>query len=134
MKKLASLLLAALLAFALAACAKPAQKAPETDFVGAKLPQLDRVERIVSLTASNTETLFALGLGDKVVGVDAYSDYPEAAQSIDKVGDFNGPNAEAIVALEPDLVLAGNKLQQEAIDQLKALGLTVVATEATPLR
>ncbi len=131
MKKLASLLLAALLAFALAACAKPAQKAPETDFVGAKLPQLDRVERIVSLTASNTETLFALGLGDKVVGVDAYSDYPEAAQSIDKVGDFNGPNAEAIVALEPDLVLAGNKLQQEAIDQLKALGLTVVATEAS---
>lgn len=113
----------------------------ETDDEGAKtitdvlgneleLPK-EKPTKIVSLTPANTEMLFALGLGEYVIGVDEYSNYPEEALEIAKVGDFNGPNVEAIVALEPNLVLAGNKLQAEAITKLKEVGLNVAAVEAT---
>ncbi len=61
--------------------------------------------RIISLAPSITETLFALGLGDKVVGVTTYCRYPEQARAIDKVGAYMDPNFEAIVTLKPDLVI-----------------------------
>lgn len=87
---------------------------------------------VVSLAASNTEILYALGVGDKVVGVDAFSDYPaEALENAAVVGDYNGPNVESILALDPDVVFASNYLQQEAIDALKAVGVAVVSVEAT---
>ena len=88
-------------------------------------------QRIISLTPTNTEIVCALGLESKLVGVDTYSDYPESVKSIAKVGTFQDPNMEQIVALKPDLVLGGNKLQKDAIDKLRALGLNIVATEAT---
>ena len=62
-------------------------------------------ERIVSLSPSITEILFALGAGDRVVGVTAYCEYPSQARTRAKVGGFLDPNFEAIVALEPDLVV-----------------------------
>lgn len=102
-----------------------------TDLMGNTVTLDKNPERIVSLTPSNTEIVYALGLEGKLVGVDAYSDYPEAAKQITKVGDFNGPSVETIAALKPDLVLAGNKLQQDVIDKIKALGINVVAVEAT---
>lgn len=86
---------------------------------------------IVSLTPANTEMLFALGLGGYIVGVDQYSDYPAEAAEIEKIGDFNGPNVEAILAINPDIVFAGNKLQADAIAQLKEVDLSVAAVEAT---
>ncbi len=87
---------------------------------------------VVSLAASNTEILYALGVGDKVAGVDAFSDYPaEALENAAVVGDYNGPNVESILALDPDVVFASNYLQQEAIDALKAVGVAVVSVEAT---
>ncbi len=61
--------------------------------------------RIVSLAPSTTETLFALGVGDRLVGVTRYCDHPPAAEAIDKVGGFVDPNYEKIVALRPDLVV-----------------------------
>lgn len=61
-------------------------------------------EKIVSLDPSNTETLFALGLGDKVVGVLSNSDYPEEATKKEVVGDYEGTNLERIVELNPDIV------------------------------
>jgi len=66
------------------------------------------VERIVSLSPSNTEILFALGLSDKVVGVTDYCNYPPEAAEKDSVGGFDKPNIEVILTLEPDLVLAGS--------------------------
>jgi iron complex transport system substrate-binding protein len=110
------------------------QAAPEaglTDFLGTAVTLSKFPERIISLTPSNTEIVYALGLESKLVGVDAFSDYPEAAKALAKVGDFNGPNLETIVALKPDLVLAGNKLQKDVIDKIKALNINVVAAEAT---
>ncbi len=102
-----------------------------TDVLGNEVKLAAAPQRIVSLTPSNTEILFALGLGSKVIGVDGISNYPAEVANVEKVGDFNGPNLEKIAGLKPDLVLAGNKLQKDIIEKLQALGLTVAATEGT---
>jgi iron complex transport system substrate-binding protein len=87
-----------------------------------KIPQ-----RIVSLSPSNTEILFALGLGDKVVGVTEYCNYPQAAATKPKIGGFSTVDIEKVVSLEPDLVLAADIHSKTAIPALEKLGLTVVA-------
>jgi iron complex transport system substrate-binding protein len=61
--------------------------------------------RIVSTAPSITELLYALGLGDSVVGVTRFCRYPPEAQSKPKIGDYTSPNLEAIAALKPDLVI-----------------------------
>lgn len=88
--------------------------------------------RIVSIAPSNTEILFALGLGDRVVGVTKYCDYPPAAKSKAKIGDVN-VSAEAVVALKPDLVLAHAMLNSTVIPRLEKLGLTVFAIDPKTL-
>jgi len=77
---------------------------------------------IVSLAPSITETLFALGVGDRVVGVTRYCDYPPAATQKPQVGGYHNPNYEAVVALDPDLVviLAPGERQSSAF---RTLGL-----------
>jgi iron complex transport system substrate-binding protein len=88
--------------------------------------------RIVSLQPSNTEILFAVGAGPRVLGVTRYCDYPPQVLagvkdgSIKVVGGFTDPNIELIVSLQPDLVLAWGDLQKGAISSLEAKGLTVV--------
>lgn len=77
-------------------------------------------ERIISLAPSNTEIIYALGLGDKVVGVTSYDDYPAEALEVEKIGDFNGINLEKIVELEPDLVInygTGNEEENKRFDE-----------------
>ena len=83
-------------------------------------------QRIVSLSPSNTEILFALGLRDKIIGVTDYCDYPPQAKKVDKIGSYSAPNIEKIVAKEPDLVLASFGNKEESITTLKKLGLIVV--------
>ncbi len=61
--------------------------------------------RIISMAPSVTETLFALGLGERVVGVTQYCDYPPEALEKSQVGGFHNPNYEAVMALRPDLVV-----------------------------
>lgn len=73
-------------------------------WVIASLP-LESAQRIVSTTPSITEILFALGLGDQVVGVSTYCRYPEAAKRLPKVGTFIEPNIEAILQQRPTLVI-----------------------------
>ncbi len=83
-------------------------------------------QRVVSLAPSNTEILFAVGAGAQVVGRDTFSDYPEAAKSAQDIGGSMGQyNTEAIVALHPDLVLAGGINPPELVASLEKLGLTV---------
>ncbi len=82
--------------------------------------------RIISMAPSLTETLFALGLGSRVVGVTNFCNYPPEAREKEKIGGFINPNLEKIVSLKPDLILAtldGNK--KGVIDKLKELGLSV---------
>ncbi len=87
-------------------------------------------ERIISVSPACTEILFALGLGDKVVGVTQYCDYPEEAQSKPKIGTFTTPNLEAIVASNPDLVLVTGGVQRELISRMEEMGLTLFAVNA----
>ncbi|MHB8104674.1 MAG: ABC transporter substrate-binding protein [Dehalococcoidales bacterium] len=84
-------------------------------------------QKIVSLAPSNTEILFALGLGDRIVGVTQYSDFPPEATTKPSVGAYDNPNIEDIVAMEPDLVLATDAQSNSIYQQLENRGLTVVA-------
>ncbi len=86
--------------------------------------------RIVALSPAATELLFAAGAGDRVRGAVDYSDYPEAARAIPRVGSHARLDMERLVAMQPDLIVAwhsGNPAEQVA--PLIALGLTVFYTE-----
>src|ERR1700687_6031065 len=61
--------------------------------------------RIVSLAPSVTEILFAMGLGDNIVGVTSFCDYPEEAKKKQKIGGMSNPSLEAVVSLKPDIVV-----------------------------
>lgn len=82
--------------------------------------------RIISAAPSNTEILFALGLGNRVVGVTDYSDYPPEAKTKPSIGAYNKPNIEAIVAKDPDLVLGTESQSDDFRQQLRSKGITVV--------
>lgn len=79
-------------------------------------------QRIISLSPSITETVFALGLGDKLVAVTDYCDFPPEAQSLPSVGGYTDTSLEAIVGLEPDLVIM-LKAQHKIRQQLENLGI-----------
>ena len=96
-----------------------------TDQIGREVVISSAPQRIVSLSPSNTETAFALGLGSRMVGVTDYCNYPEEALKINKVGGFSNPNVEAVLALEPDLVFAGNK-HEEQVKKLEELNIPVL--------
>lgn len=131
---LAACILAVLL---VSGCGEAAKKAEEqrpavfTDDLGREVSLEEAPSRIVSISPACTEILFGLGLGDKVVGVTEYCDYPEEALEKEKIGTFTTPNLEAIVALEPDLVLATGGVQAEMLDRMEELGLTVYAVNPT---
>src|SRR3989344_6157077 len=104
------------------------------DDAGRMLILASPARRIVSLAPNVTELLYAAGAGNFVVGAMAYSDYPEAAKSIPRVGGGAGLDIEAVVALHPDLVIAwqsGNPSWQ--IERLFALGMPVFVTEPRKL-
>jgi iron complex transport system substrate-binding protein len=88
------------------------------------------VKRIVSLMPHATELLFEVGAGEHIVGAVQYSDYPEAAKNIPRVGGYSALNIEAIVALQPDLLIAwpeGNRSRE--LERLKALGLPILVSD-----
>jgi len=92
------------------------------------------VTRIVSLAPNLTEILFALDLGDRIVGVTDHCDYPTEALEKTRVGGFVNPNLEAVVGLEPDLVVAtpnvGNK---NTVLQLRKLGIEFLIVDPDSL-
>jgi len=90
-------------------------------------------QRIISLAPSNTEILFALGLGRKVVGVTDYCDYPPEALNKTKVGGYANPDVEQIIALDPDLILVAHGTPMDVINSLTGLGLTVFGIKTTAL-
>jgi iron complex transport system substrate-binding protein len=114
--------------------AKPAYREVVDDYGRAvRIPQ--PVQRIVSLAPSLTETIYALGLQDRLVGDTDYCDYPPDAQKKTKVGGATNPNLEEIVALHPDLVLLTKNLNRlETVQALDSLGLASYATDAHTVR
>jgi len=94
-------------------------------------------KRIVSVSPSITETLFALGLGDRVVGVTQYCHYPPEATTRPKVGSYLRPNVEVIAGLRPDLVIVedtGKADPAAAASQLERIGLPVLRIELGDLQ
>ncbi|MGW8257511.1 MAG: helical backbone metal receptor, partial [Thermoguttaceae bacterium] len=81
-----------------------------------------RCRRIVSMAPSLTESLYALGLGERLVGVTRYCDYPPEAKKLPRVGGFLDPNFEAILALKPDIVFLLVE-HERSLPGFKKLGL-----------
>jgi len=116
---------------ALAAVTAPAATpAPEliqlTDGLGRTIELAAPAQRIISIAPSNTEILFALGAGQQVIGREEMSDYPAEAKAVTSIGSvFQKMNTEAIVELNPDLVLAAEINSPEQVKALEDLKLTV---------
>lgn len=90
--------------------------------------------RVVSLAPSITETVFALGFGDRLVGVTTYCDYPAEARQLPKIGGFINPSLEAIVDKRPDLVIGvRDSTHPVKIKEIENLGIKVVLMNVTSL-
>ncbi|MFL5669678.1 MAG: ABC transporter substrate-binding protein [Chloroflexota bacterium] len=111
----------------------PAFPATLTDDEGTAVALKAEPQKVVSLTPAVTETLFAVGAGDRVVATDDSSDYPAEAKALPDVVTFGTVDVEKIVALEPDLVIAGGAgfTSAESIAKLRSLGIPVLVV-STP--
>ena len=101
-----------------------------TDDAGQHVELEQPAQRIISLAPHITELLFSIGAGDRIVGTVDYSDYPDAAQKIPRVGGNNALDLERIVSLSPDLVIAwgtGNKPVD--LEKLRLFNLPVFISE-----
>lgn len=100
------------------------------DDIGRTVVLQSPAKRIISLAPHITESLFSAGAGHNIIGAVSYSDYPEAAKKIPRVGGYPTLDIERIVSLKPDLVIAwasGNNAKQ--VEKLISLGLTVYMSE-----
>ena len=95
--------------------------------VGAQEAPSSRPQRVISLAPSVTETLFALGFGNRLVGVTTSCDYPAEARKLPKIGGFMSPSLEAIVAKRPDLVIGVSS----ATDPVKAREMERIGLKVT---
>lgn len=102
---------------------------PFVDDAGRQVSLKGIPNKIVSLSPSTTEVLYALGLGDRIVGVTEYDDYPPEVKSKPKIGGFSDVDAERVVALAPDLVFASSLHVAKVVPALEKLGLAVVVVD-----
>lgn len=145
MKKLTALLLALILIVSLAACAQtPATEVSPsvspspadtsitvTDMTGREIKLDKPAERIVAVTASDCEILYALGAGNTVVGRGEYCDYPAEVAAVPSVQSGSDTNIEQIVTLKPDVVIMSTMAQtEEQIASLENAGVKVVVSDA----
>ena len=104
------------------------------DDAGHQLSLSQPASRLVVLGPNLVESLYAVGRGDRIVGVSAYSDYPAAAKNIARVASHNTVNYELIAQLSPDLVLVWQSgFGGEVIDKLRRLGFNVFVSEPSTL-
>ncbi len=105
-----------------------------TDDAGRLVKIPEKVERAVSLAPNLTEIAFAVGAGDRLVGVTTFCDYPAEARKIQKIGDTQSPNVENIIALKPQIVLVSTASQMENFSRtLDGQGITVFVTNPNGL-
>ncbi|MDF2719070.1 MAG: transporter substrate-binding protein, partial [Paenibacillus sp.] len=99
------------------------------DSSGAEITLKKAPQRIVSTSTAETEILFALGLGDRIVGVSDFDNYPEEAKSKPKMGGVSAPNVEAILAANADLVVTGISIKDDALAKLRSMNLPLFKVE-----
>jgi iron complex transport system substrate-binding protein len=105
-----------------------------TDDLGRRVKIPAKVERIISLAPNLTETIFAVGAGEKLVGVTEYCNFPEDAKKVQKVGDTLKPNIEIIIALKPQIVFVSTASQLETFTKtLEQQGISVFITNPNSL-
>jgi iron complex transport system substrate-binding protein len=135
-------LLGSLAILCLAACQRPATnvatmprpKRQVTDDLGRSVTVPVEITRVVSTAPSVTENVFAVGAGDRLVGVTTFCNYPEEAKKIAKIGDTQNPNMETIIALKPDIVLVSTASQIENFAKVLAdNGVAVYVTDPVTL-
>lgn len=101
-----------------------------TDDLGHEVFIEERPQRIVSMTPSTTEILFALDLEEAMVGVTEYCNYPEAAITTEKIGGVDA-GLEPVLAQEPDLVVCTTMNTKETVERLKELGIPVIVIDSS---
>lgn len=128
-------------ALAISGCASPGAQPTPSPSTAAKYPMnvtddkgRDVVvshlpERIVSLSPKNTEMLYALGLGDRVVGDTDYCNYPPEAANKTKVGGITNVNVEQVAALNPDVVFADSLTKKDVAERLESMGYPVIVND-----
>ncbi len=104
-----------------------------TDSLGNSVTIEKRPERIISLSPSNTETLFALGAGDRMVGRTDYCSYPEEAAQVESIGTFRTPNVELILSREPDVIFASDYMEDNVKQQIEATGTKVIIVSSNSI-
>ena len=105
------------------------------DELGRRVTLPDNPQRVVCLSPSLTETVYALGLGAVVVGVTDFTDYPPEAQTKPSVGGLNDASIEKIISLHPDLVLAMAEInREETVDELEHEGIPVFVVDPQGLQ
>ncbi|MDR0269804.1 ABC transporter substrate-binding protein [Paenibacillus sp.] len=98
------------------------------DATGQSFTFKEAPKKIVSVSPAETEALFAIGLGDEIVGVSDYDDYPEAVKSKPKMGGIMKPNEEAMIAAQPDVVFTGISMSEDAVKKLRELQIPIFKT------
>lgn len=89
----------------------------------------DKPAKIISLSPATTEILFALGLGENIIGVSSFCNYPKDALSKEHVGTFSQANIEKIISLKPDIIFCTGLEQSPIIEELKQLKLNVFVSD-----
>jgi iron complex transport system substrate-binding protein len=118
----------------LPACSQVYTQIAETDDLHRVVQLPSPARRIVSLAPSITESLFALGAGDQIVGVTDYCNFPEESRNKPRVGGMTNPSMEAIISLSPDLVILSMEGNiRENFDKVVTLGVPVFVTNPRTL-
>jgi iron complex transport system substrate-binding protein len=97
-----------------------------TDSLGRQVVIEKSPERIISVAPNITETIFALGAGERLVGRTNYCDYPIEVSEIESIGLLSDPNQEVITELNPDIIIGSTHFKQDVLENLEALGYTVI--------
>ena len=104
-----------------------------TDDLGNSVTIESQPERVVSLSPANTETLFALGADERIVGRTDYCSYPEEAAEVPSIGTYTSPNTELIISMEPDVIFASDYMDDSIRSQVENAGAKVIVFAASDL-
>lgn len=101
----------------------------EKDATGKEFTFEKAPAKIASVSPAETEALFAIGLGDKIVGVSDFDDYPAEAKTKPKLGGVVKPNTEAMIATGADIIFTGVSMKKDAVEQLRGMNLNMFKVE-----
>ena len=101
-----------------------------TDDLGNTVTIEEEPERVLSLSPANTETLFALGAGERIVGRTDYCNYPEEAADVPSIGTYTSPNTELIISMTPDVIFASDSIDEAIRSQVENAGASVIVFSA----